>query len=122
MQFANVWWPRHIYAIPTIIESVPLCVQRSFTTSFRMSDYQMRWMIAKKVPNIYAMLEVFVQWIKDGMYDFHHLPFMMKADLSDSQKATIQSIPEDPHFRGNAMHLDILDTNKQQPLCLYICS
>ena len=49
---------------------------------------------------MYSMLEFFVQWVKDGMYDFHHLPFVMKRTLSDSQRDCIRKIPNHPDFKG----------------------
>ena len=57
-------------------------------------------MTSQPVTNMYSMLEFFVHWIKDGMYDFHHLPFSMKADLSESQLGIIYNLPENPVFKG----------------------
>jgi len=46
-----------------------------------------------KLPYLYSTLELFVQWIKDGTYDFHHLPLVMKKHLDDSDlKEKLQNI------------------------------
>jgi len=43
-----------------------------------------------KLPYLYSTLELFVQWIKDGTYDFHHLPLVMKKHLDDSDLAKLK--------------------------------
>jgi len=43
-----------------------------------------------KLSYLYSTLELFVQWIKDGTYDFHHLPLVMKKHLDDSDLAKLK--------------------------------
>ena len=56
---------------------------------------QLACLQALKLPYLYSTLELFVNWVKDGMYDFHQLPFVMKQQLE----------PKDENF------LDMLETH-----------
>ena len=70
-------------------------MQRSHTLFYSLSSSQLACLQALKLPYLYSTMELFVNWVKDGIYDFHELPFVMKKHLE----------PEDEEV------LDKLDTN-----------
>jgi len=51
---------------------------------------QLACLLSMKLPYLYSTLELFVQWINDGTYDFHHLPLVMKKHLDDSDLAKLK--------------------------------
>ena len=54
---------------------------------------QLACLLSLKLPYLYSTLELFVQWIKDGTYDFHHLPLVMKKHLDGTDLENLQKIP-----------------------------
>jgi len=58
--------------------------------SLTMPEFKMHLdcLLSLKLPYLYSTLELFVQWIKDGVYDFHHFPLVMKKhlDATDLEK------------------------------------
>ena len=49
---------------------------------------------------IFSCLQMFVQWISDGTYDFCSLPVSHKAKLSRADQAALQEIPQKWHGKG----------------------
>ena len=63
-----------------------------FSLSQPGCESQLACLLSLKLPYLYSTLEVFVQWIQDGIYDFHHLPLVMKKHLEDGDVETLQEI------------------------------
>ena len=42
--------------------------------------------------NLFPTLELVVEWIKDGIYDFHTLPKAMKRPLREKDKQKIMGV------------------------------
>ena len=55
-------------------------------------ESQLACLLSLKLPYLYSTLELFVQWVQDGIYDFHHLPLVMKKHLEDGDVETLQKI------------------------------
>ena len=55
-------------------------------------ESQLACLLSLKLPYLYSTLELFVQWIQDGIYDFHHLPLVMKKHLEDKDVEMLQNI------------------------------
>ena len=49
---------------------------------------------------IHSTLELFLTWIKDGMYNFNHVPYTLKTDLREE---VVKAIP--PHYQGMQSNL-----------------
>lgn len=58
---------------------------------------------------VLSCLELFVQWIEEGVYDFCGLPFPLKTRMSDKDAESIQLIPRD----WNGTKTDLLEELKQ---------
>ena len=52
----------------------------------------MSCLLKLKLPYLYSTLELFVQWIKDGVYDFHQLPLVMKKHLEAEDEKKLREI------------------------------
>ena len=52
----------------------------------------MSCLLKLKLPYLYSTLELFVQWIKDGVYDFHQLPIVMKKHLEAEDEKKLREI------------------------------
>ncbi len=61
---------------------------------------QMARLMKITVPHLYSTLELFVQWVKDGMYDFHRLPYAMKRHISEEDKLKLQGLQSSRHYAG----------------------
>ena len=55
-------------------------------------ESQLACLQALKLPYLYSTLELFVHWIQDGIYDFHHLPLVMKKHLEDRDIEKLQEV------------------------------
>ena len=55
-------------------------------------ESKLAYLQALKLPYLYSTLELFVQWIQDGIYDFHHLPLVMKIQLEDRDLEALQKM------------------------------
>ena len=55
-------------------------------------ESQLACLLSLKLPYLHSTLELFVQWVQDGIYDFHHLPLVMKKHLEDGDVETLQKI------------------------------
>ena len=47
-----------------------------------------------KLQNVYHALQVFVQWIEDGYYDFQSLPYATKSHLCEEDEQKLQQLKE----------------------------
>ena len=63
-----------------------------------LSPSQLACLQALKLPYLYSTLEQFVNWVKDGMYDFHQLPFVMKKHLEPEDKEVLSML--DTNYEG----------------------
>jgi len=45
-----------------------------------------------RVPNIYHTFITFIQWAVEGRYDFHMLPYALKARLSSADVEQLKKI------------------------------
>ena len=41
---------------------------------------------------LYGTLSLFMSWIRDGLYDFSHIPFTLKSELTDELKSGLKGI------------------------------
>lgn len=46
-----------------------------------------------KLQYLYSTLQLFVCWIADRVYDFHQVPYAMKADPPDQVLQELEEIP-----------------------------
>ena len=53
-----------------------------------------------KLPYLYSTLELVVQWIKDGLYDFHRLPLVMKKHLDPDNKQALEKLVTTEYYEG----------------------
>ena len=58
-----------------------------------VSDNQLKLLSSTKLPLLFATLELFVGWVKEGLYDFSSLPMALKVQLSEDDLATLEKLP-----------------------------
>jgi len=69
----------------------PICLL-FFSLSHSGCESQLACLLSLKLPYLYSTLELFVHWIQDGIYDFHHLPLVMKKHLEDRDIEKLQEV------------------------------
>ena len=58
-----------------------------------LSPLQLKFLEALPTTIVFSCLQLFIQWLKDGMYDFHTLPFALKTHLSPNDQKALDLIP-----------------------------
>ena len=56
------------------------------------SASQLACLVELPLPSLFSCLQLFVSWIKDGLYDFAALPFGVKTRILDQDLQSIQQI------------------------------
>lgn len=51
-----------------------------------------------KLQNVYHTLQIFVQWIEDGYYDFQSLPYATKSHLHEEDEKVLWQLQQ--HYTG----------------------
>lgn len=67
---------------------------------FSLSPGQRAYLSALKLCYLYSAVELFAQWVTDGVYDFSSLPVALKAHLSQEDTVALEKIPT--RFKGTA--------------------
>ena len=62
--------------------------------SISVSDAQLRLLSSTKLSLLFSTLKLFVEWVKDGMYDFNTLPITLKVHLSKHDHGILKQIPD----------------------------
>ena len=57
------------------------------------SHSQLVCLIKLPLPSLLCCLQLFASWVRDGVYDFAALPFVVKTNLSSQDLQLIQEIP-----------------------------
>ena len=71
-----------------IDQNTPVFARSSTPT---LSPPQLKFLENLPTVMVFSCLQKFIQWLKDGMYDFHTLPFTLKTHLPlEDQEALIQ--------------------------------
>ena len=63
-----------------------------------LSQGQKAYLSGLKLCYLYSAVELFAQWVTDGMYDFSSLPMALKAHLSQEDTMALEQIPV--RFKG----------------------
>ena len=58
-----------------------------------LSPPQLKFLEALPTVMVFTCLQLFIQWLKDGMYDFHTLPFTLKSHLSPNDLDALRLVP-----------------------------
>ena len=61
---------------------------------FSLSAHQLSCFLDMKLQYVYHALQVFVQWIEDGYYDFRSLPYATKSRLCAEDEQKLQHLQE----------------------------
>ena len=69
-----------------------------FFPLFRLSPDQLSCFLDMNLQNVYHALQVFVQWIEDGYYDFRSLPYATKSHLSEDDEQKLQHLVVQAHY------------------------
>ena len=69
-----------------------LCIKFPNISLYSLPRSQLEYLLSLKLPFLYSTLEQFVQWIKDGMYDFHQLPLVMRKHLEPPDEEALSNI------------------------------
>ena len=74
-----------------IDQNAPVFARSSTPT---LSPPQLKFLENLPTVVVFSCLQKFIQWLKDGMYDFHTLPFTLKTHLSSEDQEALLQIPE----------------------------
>lgn len=64
-----------------------------FSYFYSLTDVQVRLLSSTKLPYLLSTLVVFVDWLKDGIYDFSSLPRALKALPQEIDMTSLKQIP-----------------------------
>ena len=56
----------------------------------RLTSTQIIYLTQLQLQYIFSSLTIFDQWMHDGLYDFHALPFSVKKQMSSSDKQFVE--------------------------------
>ena len=56
----------------------------------RVSSSQLQCISSTKLPFLFSTLELFVGWIKEGLYDFSSVPMALKAQFKKADLAELE--------------------------------
>ena len=54
---------------------------------------QVLFLEALSIAMLFSSFKLLIQWLKDGVYDFHTLPFTLKAHLTKNDHEALLKIP-----------------------------
>ena len=72
-------------------QNAPVFARSSTPT---LSPPQLKFLENLPTVMVFSCLQKFIQWLKDGMYDFHTLPFTLKTHLPLEDQEALLQIPE----------------------------
>ena len=58
-----------------------------------MTDTQIRRLSSTKLPRLFSTFVFFVDWVKDGLYDFSSLPLALKVHIQENDLAMLNQLP-----------------------------
>ena len=64
----------------------------TFHNTHSATELQCECLLKLKLGNLHSILENFVQWRRDGMFDFCELPLTMKKHLEHEDEESIAAI------------------------------
>ena len=56
----------------------------------RLTEDQYSFLCKLEMKYVFSVENIFVDWMHCGTYDFHHLPYSMKAKLSNDTVSTLE--------------------------------
>jgi len=73
-----------------IYPNLPLrsCFEEAGITS--LSETQLTILGEVNIPNLYAVLALFIGWIEDGFHEFHKLPLLLKEEMRQKDSETVK--------------------------------
>ena len=57
------------------------------------SPSQLACLVELSLPSLFSCLQFFAIWVRDGIYDFNTLPFVVKTQMIHQDLESIQQIP-----------------------------
>ena len=85
-----------------IDQNTPVFAKASTPT---LSPPQLKFLESLPTAMVFTCLKLFIQWLKDGMYDFHTLPFTLKTHLSPEDQEALLQIPNKWKGGNKMVHL-----------------
>ena len=73
-----------------IDQNAPVFAKASTST---LSPPQIKVLENLPIAMVFTCLQLFIQWLNDGMYDFHTLPFALKTKMSPEDQEALHQIP-----------------------------
>ena len=94
---------------------------------FSLSAHQLSCFLDMKLQYVYHALQVFVQWIEDGYYDFRSLPYATKSHLCAEDEQKLQQLQEQAYHGKHrsqtyTLSVDIWEFMSSQGALLLISS
>ena len=86
-----------------IDQSAPVFAKSSTPT---LSPPQLKFLENLPTVMVFSCLQKFIQWLKDGMYDFHTLSFTLKTHLPPEDQEALLQIPE--KWKGGKSSVEIV--------------
>ena len=91
---------------PSIHPSIHPSVHPSIMTYlilYSLSDTQLACLSSVRLCFLFSTLELFVRWVKEGLYDFNSLPMALKVHLTEEDSTLLEQLPK--RFPGTLSQL-----------------
>ena len=61
---------------------------------YSLSDTQLACLSSVRLCFLFSTLELFVRWVKEGLYDFNSLPIALKVHLNEEDSTLLEQLPD----------------------------
>ena len=84
---------------------------------YSLSDTQLACLSSVRLCFLFSTLELFVRWVKEGLYDFNSLPMALKVHLTEEDSTLLEQLPK--RFPGTSSQL-LLELKELSDILLHI--
>ena len=87
---------------PSVHSSVHSSIM-TYLILYSLSDTQLACLSSVRLCFLFSTLELFVRWVKEGLYDFNSLPMALKVHLTEEDSTLLEQLPK--RFPGTSSQL-----------------
>ena len=78
---------------PSVHSSVHSSIM-TYLILYSLSDTQLACLSSVRLCFLFSTLELFVRWVKEGLYDFNSLPMALKVHLTEEDITLLDQVPK----------------------------
>ena len=101
---------------PSVHSSVHSSIM-TYLILYSLSDTQLACLSSVRLCFLFSTLELFVRWVKEGLYDFNSLPMALKVHLTEEDSTLLEQLPK--HFPGTSSQL-LMELKELSDVLLHI--